>query len=114
MSIRKERVSNVIKQGIANILERDFTFSGLITVTDVKVSDDLKNAKIYVSVFLTEGKKDDVIKKINSEKKQIKFALGKKIYLKYMPEIHFYLDETIDKAERIENIFKQIHKDENK
>jgi ribosome-binding factor A len=112
MSIRTERVANVIKEGIANILEREFTGAGLITVTDVRVSDDLKNAKIYISVFLTEGKKEDVIKKLNFEKKQIKFALGKKIYLKYMPEIYFYLDESIDKAERIENIFKQIHKDE--
>ena len=114
MSIRTERVANVIKEGIANILERNFTLSGLVTVTDVKVSDDLKNARIYVSVFLTEGTKEDTIKKLNFEKKQIKFTLSKKVYLKYMPEISFYLDETMDKAERIENIFKQIHKDENK
>jgi len=113
MSIRTERVANVIKEGVASILERNLTLSGLITVTDVKISDDLKNAKIYVSVFLTEGNKEDTIKKLNFEKKQIKFALAKKVYLKYMPEISFYLDETIDKAERIENIFKQIHKDEN-
>jgi ribosome-binding factor A len=112
MSIRKERVSNVIKEGIATILERDFTLSGLVTITDVKMSDDLKNAKIYVSVFLAEGNKEDTIKKLNFEKKQIKFALGKKVYLKYVPEISFYLDESIDRAERIENIFKQIHKDE--
>jgi len=114
MSVRTERVANLIKQETAIILERElnFSLSGMVTVTSVKISDDLKNAKIYVSVFHQEGAKEDVVKKLNFEKKQVRFALSKKVYLKYMPEIFFYLDDTYDNAEHIENIFRQIHKDE--
>jgi len=114
MSIRTERVAAVIKQETALIIESQlhFSLSGMVTVTSVKLSDDLKNAKIYVSVFHQEGTKEDVVKKMNFEKKQIRFALSKKLYLKFMPEIFFYLDDSFDNAEKIENIFRQIHKDE--
>jgi len=115
MSIRTEKVAAVIKEGTAIVLERElnFTISGIVTVTDVKVSNDLRNAKIYVSIFHQEESKEDVIRKLNFEKKQIKFALSKRVYLKFMPEITFYLDETYDKAQRIDSLLKQIHKDEN-
>jgi ribosome-binding factor A len=114
MSIRTERVAALIRQETAIILERElhFRLPGMVTVTSVKVSDDLKNAKIYVSVFHQEGTKQEIIKKLNFEKKQIRFALSKKLYLKFMPEIFFYLDETFDEAEKLENLFRQIHKDE--
>jgi len=115
MSIRAEKVAAVIKQETAIVLERELHFSlhAMVTVTDVKISDDLKNARIFVSVFHPEGTKEEIVKKLNFEKKQIRFVLSKKLYLKFMPEISFYLDETFDNAEKIENLFRQIHKDEN-
>ena len=114
MSIRTERGAAEIKQQTAVVLERELHFSlpAIVTVTDVKLSEDLKNAKIYVSVFHQEGEKTDIVKKLNFEKKQIKYVLSKKLYLKFMPEIVFYLDDTYDNAERLENLFRQIHKDE--
>ncbi len=114
MSIRTERVAAVIKHETAVILEREihFRLPGMVTVTDARISADLKNARIYVSVFHPEGTKEEIVKKLNFEKKQIKFLLSKKLYLKFMPEIAFYLDDTYDNAEKIENIFRQIHKDE--
>lgn len=116
MSIRTEKVAEEIKHQIAGVLSRDLAELnlGLVTVTKVRVPADLKNAKIYLSFLGNKEPVDVCLEKINNRKKQIRMHLSSQIHLRFMPELAFYHDDTIEYANRIEEIIKEIHKDDDK
>ena len=82
--------------------------SALITVTQVSVSKDFSFARAFVSVFAT-GDKDAIIKKLEANKKEIRFRLGQQIrnQLRIVPELVFELDNSLDYIENIDNLLKQ-------
>ncbi len=114
MSIRTEKVAEEIKHQLAGILTRDLAelHLGLVTVTRVRISKDLKNAKIYLSFIGNKEPVDKCIEKVNNRKKQIRMHLGANMHLRFVPELDFYFDDTIEYASRIDEIIKEIHKDE--
>jgi ribosome-binding factor A len=73
------------------------------------MSPDLKIAKVYISVYGDKDKKKNSFSMIEAHKSSIRSMLGHSIRLRYTPELIFYLDETVDNAIKIENIFKKIH-----
>lgn len=114
MSVRIEKIAHMIKEEVSLIFLhklKDPAFS-ILTITDVKVTPDLKIAKIYVSVFEKE-KRELVLGKINAINKTIRTILAQKINIKSVPELHFYIDDTIDYVEKIENLFKKISENDN-
>jgi len=115
MSIRRDKVSNLIKEEISLIFLQKIQDPklGFVTVTRVKVTPDLKQAKIYFSVFEKELK-DECINKINDIKGFIRSELAKRLNIRYVPELFFYIDETLDYVEKMEEIFEKIHRDDNK
>ena len=115
MSHRVEKVEHLIKEEISLIFLRklqDPTL-GLLTITNVKLSPDLRVAKVYISVFEKE-KREFVLEKINSVTGYIRSELASKIRIRFIPELRFYIDDTLDYVEKIENLIKKIHKDDNK
>lgn len=115
MSHRIEKVENLIKEEISLIFLRklqDPAF-GLLTITNVKVSPDLHIAKVYVSVFEKE-KRAFVLEKITSVAGYIRSELASRVRIKFIPELRFYIDDTLDYVEKIEELIKKIHKDDNK
>jgi ribosome-binding factor A len=115
MPHRVEKVEHLIKEEISLIFLRklqDPTF-GLLTITNVKLSPDLRVAKVYISVFEKE-KREFVLEKINSVTGYIRSELASKIRIRFIPELRFYIDDTLDYVEKIENLIKKIHKDDNK
>ncbi len=114
MSIRTQRVAAVIKHEVSQIIDRDLRsdLMALVTVIDVRMSADLKVAKIYVSVFNSGSPKQEIVDRLKGHQKAIRSQIGAHLRLKFTPEIHFYLDETLDRVERIENLLKQIHKND--
>lgn len=119
MSRRTDRVEHLIKQEISLIILyklqdkfQDISF-GFVTVTSVKISPDLKIAKIYLSVFEKE-KRDFVIEKIRSHSGYIRSELASRIRIKFIPELKFFIDDTLDYVEKIEGLIKKIHEDDNK
>lgn len=114
MSIRTEKVAEEIKHQLAGILTRDLAelHLGLVTVTRVRISKDLKKAKIYLSFIGNKEPVDKCIEKVNNRKKQIRMHLGANMHLRFVPELDFYFDDTIEYASRIDEIIKEIHKDE--
>lgn len=114
MSIRTEKVAEEIRHQIAGVLTRDLAELnlGLVTVTQVRVSTDLKNAKVYLSFIGNKEPADVCIEKINNRKKQIRMHLSSKIHLRIMPELSFYHDDTMEYANRIDELIKEIHKDD--
>jgi ribosome-binding factor A len=81
-------------------------------VTEVTVTPDLRMARVHVSHF-NSGKTDDqVLEFLNGNAKEIRMAVGKSVRIKFTPEIRFYIDQSLDRVERIEELFKKIHEEE--
>ena len=111
---RQLRVGEMIKQALGMLFIRDEaklpTLSTKeITVTEVRMSPDLKTAKIFVMPL---GGKDaeDVVTKLKEFSFVIRKALSKKIVMKFLPKLFFVKDESFDYAEKIENLIKQTNK----
>lgn len=114
MSVRMEKVSSVVKHEISGILSREYNSReyGFITVTDVKMSADLKIAKIYISILDKGEVREKTLKVLENEKGHIRALLGSHVHLKYIPVLQFYIDETLDRVESINNIIKKIHEND--
>jgi ribosome-binding factor A len=113
MSHRIEKVENLIKQEISLIFLRklqDPAF-GFLTVTNVKMSPDLKIAKVYISV-LEKEKRESSLEKVKSVSGFIRSELASKIRIKFTPELKFFIDDTLDYVEKIEGLIKEIHKND--
>lgn len=111
---RVDKVEKLIKEEISYILlykmqDEDL---GFITVTDVKVSADLKIAKVYLSVLQKE-RRDFVLNKINQRLGHIRSELAHRISIKFVPELKFFIDDTLDYVEKIEGLINEIHKKNN-
>jgi len=116
MSVRSEKVGSLIKEELGLLLQRNFSMAdyGFLTVTEVLMSPDLKVAKVYVSIFGDKEKKKKSFAKLEAQKSSIRSMLGHAVRLRFTPEIIFYLDETLDKAMKLENIFHKIHENDPK
>jgi ribosome-binding factor A len=115
MSHRIDKIEHLIKEEISLIFLyklQDPALS-LLTITSVKVTPDLKLAKIYLSVFEKE-KRELVLERITASTGYIRTELAHRIRIRYVPELKFYIDDTIDYVEKIENLIKKIHKDDDK
>ena len=114
ISQRQLRVGEMIKQSLGMIFVRNETKipnleTNNITVTEVKMSQDLKIAKAYVLPL--GGKDADTIVNILKEFSfLIRRVLSKKITMKFLPKVLFAKDESFEYAEKIENLIKQINK----
>ncbi|MDI6767234.1 MAG: 30S ribosome-binding factor RbfA [Bacteroidota bacterium] len=114
MSLRTEKVAALIKEEVGMFLVKEYRDPayGLITVTDVHVTPDLRIAKIYISILGSSDVKMVTMQMLENHKGEIRSFIGSHIRLKFTPAIQFYIDETLDRVDRIEQIIKQIHKDE--
>lgn len=112
--MRAERVASVIKEEVGRMFQRWFSMeeAGLMTVTDVRVTPDLRQARIYVSVFGDAKRKEQSLKLLEEHKSAIRSEIGKAVRLRFTPEVAFLLDESMDHAMNLEAIFKKIHQDE--
>jgi len=113
-SQRQLRVGEMIKQALGMIFLRDEAKIGTfdtkeITVTEVRMSQDLKIAKAFV---LPLGGKNaqEIVDKLKEFSFVIRKVLSKKITMKYLPKLLFVKDESFDYAEKIENLIKQTNK----
>ena len=111
---RQLRVGEMIKQALGMLFIRDEAklpnlSTKEITVTEVRMSPDLKTAKIFV-MPLGGKNADDIIEKLKEFSFVIRKALSKKIVMKFLPKLYFVKDNSFDYAEKIENLIKQTNK----
>jgi ribosome-binding factor A len=114
-SIRVQKVQEEIKRTVGTILTTDVYDSklGFITVSKVKCSVDLRYAKIYVSIYEdTDKYKQSKLAQLKKRKGVIRGFLGKYVRFKHVPEIEFYLDDSLDYAEKIDKLIDEVHKEE--
>lgn len=105
---RSDRVSGLIQKVLSEILKRDIGDPRLkmATITEVEVSRNLKLARIYFTTPDGKQKKDAAIKGFNSARGFIKRILAHEIDLKYMPDIKFFYDDSLDYGEHIDELIK--------
>ena len=112
-SRRQKRVASLIKEQLSHLLIEGIqdSSSGLITITRVEMSPDLKTAHIYLSVF--GGEQDEAILELLEEKKgYLRKSIATKVKLKYNPLLIFSFDPNPDYEEKIDKLIKHIKKDE--
>lgn len=111
---RSDRVSALISREISKIIDyqmRD-TRIGMVTVTGVDLSNDLRNAKVYVSVLGSETEINTSVSALNSASNFIRARLGERIILRYLPTITFFYDPSTIEGMRMDKILDDIKKDQ--
>ena len=111
---RQLRVGEMIKQALGMLFIRDEAklpdlSTKEITVTEVRMSQDLKIAKIFV-MPLGGKNAEEIIEKLKKFAFVIRKVLSKKIVMKFLPKLYFVKDDSFDYAEKIENLIKQTYK----
>ena len=111
-SQRQMRVGEELRHLISNVLLRETFYDQIIetndiTITEVSVSPDLKNAKIYV-MPLGGKQKLEVVNSLNKVKGRIKKLISNSIKLRQIPKINFMIDESFENAKIIDDIIRKI------
>jgi ribosome-binding factor A len=115
---RQKQISGLIQEDINLIFQRlglNMINGGMVSISSVKVTPDLLEARIYLSVF-NAADNQNVLTKIQERAWEIKKELVARVknQLRRIPELKFFLDDTLDHAFKMEELFKQIKSDENK
>jgi len=115
MSHRPNRVGEQMKKELSDIIGRKIKDPriGFVTVTDVQVTGDLQQAKVFISVLGDDEQRENTLKGLAKAKGFIRSEIGHRIRLRKTPEIIFEFDESIDYGNKIENLLHQIHTDDN-
>ena len=110
-STRQQKVGRQLQRDLAEIFRQKGTavFGGaMITVTGVRISPDLSFAKVYISIF-PSAKTKDALEFITTSVKQIRGELGRRVskQLRIVPELAFYIDDSLDYIEHIDELLKK-------
>ena len=109
-STRQKKIGKLLQQDISEMFQRearDVTMGSMISVTVVRVSPDLSVAKVYLSIFPT-GKSDEIHKTITDSSSRLRYLLGTRVgkQLRIIPELHFYIDDSLDYLDNIDSLLK--------
>lgn len=115
---RTDRLNSEFKKEIYEIIARrlnDPAITEMVSVMKVVVSRDLSTAKVFVSVFSKDiEKRDKTFNAIKANAKRIRFELGGAMRIRTVPELTFILDDSMEYSDKINRIFAEIEKGENK
>jgi ribosome-binding factor A len=111
---RSEKVADLIQKEISQMLVKSIKDPriGFVTITRVTVSEDCRFAKVYFSVAGTLAEKESSMKGLDSAKGYVRKELGRRIRLRYTPEIMFQFDPSIEYAIHMEELIQSIHQEE--
>ena len=108
---RSKRVQELLLEEISRLIQFGLKDPriGFATVTGVDLTDNLNHARVYVIIIGDAEQKRGTLEGLQSARGYIRSALGKNLYLKYIPELSFHLDETAEKAQKISKILNELH-----
>lgn len=113
---RQKQIAEIVKRNMGIVLQQEGSYiygsEVLVTVTKVMMSPDLSLAKIYLSVYNTENKQA-VMLELDNELTRLRQLLGQRVrkQMRRIPEINFYLDDTLDEMYRLRSLFDRLHKE---
>ena len=111
MTRRTDRINGLLRQEISQLLSRDLNdprLSGIVSITRVETSNDLRHSEVYVSVLGNREVKNTVLRGINSAGGFMRRELGERLSLRYIPELKFTLDESMEEADHILRLMDQL------
>jgi len=108
---RSDRVAAAIREEVANFLAegvKDPRVTGLVTVTGVEMTRDLRHAKVFVSIMGEDSQRASTIEGLTSVQGFLRSRLARSLSLRVAPEVQFVMDESVARAARIETLLNQI------
>lgn len=115
---RQKQIAGLIQEEINTIFQRlglSFISGGMVSVSSVKITPDLLEARIYLSIFNADNKKE-ILKKIEDRQWEIKKELAARVktQLRRIPELRIFQDDTLDEVFKMEQLFNKIKSNETK
>jgi ribosome-binding factor A len=110
---RTERIEHQLLEILGEIVTKyiDLSHLGFITFTNAQISADFRHAKIFFSIINARLDRDDIIKGMNKLRGPFRKYLAPELHIKFIPELQFYFDETIEYSENIERLMSSIKTD---
>ena len=107
---RMRRINELIKREVSDLCERDITTDRgtLLTITGVETSPDLRHADVFVSVFGELKQTNEVMAQLAKQRVHFQQELAHRVKLKYTPVLHFKLDTTLQRADRVLHILQEL------
>jgi ribosome-binding factor A len=113
-SKRQKQIAELIKRNFSLILQDEGRYiygsTVLVTVTDVKITPDFANAKIYLSIYNTENKQEPILE-LRESYSRIKQVMASRLksHMRRIPEFDFFIDETVDEMYRVQALFERLY-----
>lgn len=109
-SNRSEKIASKVQTLVAEILQRNFSDDSLINSVSLVGAESRGGMQFVKLFFYAHADKDAVQKRLDEITKMVRFELAKKIDQKYVPEIRFVYDDTLERANRIEDLLNNLEK----
>ena len=110
--VRVSQIGEEIKRVISQLLRtkiKDPRISDMVSITEVRVTNDLSFAKVFVSVFGSEDEKNDTLEGLRNAEGFIKKEIGRNVKMRIMPKLIFELDDSVEESLRLEKILEEIN-----
>ena len=110
---RNLRVAELLQRELAMLVQQYTRDSemGLVTLSAIDVSPDLKNAKIFITCMGNTVNIEEIVSKLNEQSGQFRHDLGKVVKLRIMPKLNFQFDYTLERANRLSTLIDSLHVD---
>ena len=112
---RNDKIRKTLIKEIADIIQKklnDSRIGGVVSITDLEISHDNSYAKVFYSVFAPEEQKEQTIKAIEDDASKIRYEIGRRVRLRYTPELKFILDDSIERGAKVSELIDKISKGE--
>jgi ribosome-binding factor A len=111
-SLRLQRVRELLKREIGEVIRREFPVSeaGLVTVNDVDVSGDLHSAIVFISILGTAAQQKRGLGLLSQHRKRIQALVSRAVVLKYTPKLRFLMDDSVIRGNRVLQIIQELEK----
>ena len=110
--LRVRKIQEFIKQEVSRIILHELKDPrlGFVTVTDARITGDLREATVYVSLFGSDEEKKNTLAALSKAQGDIRSEVGKRLGIRYSPQIEFKEDESLEYGMKIESILHDIEK----
>ncbi len=111
-SLRLQRVRELLKREIGEVIRREFPVheAGLVTVNDVDVAGDLHSALVFISILGSPEQQKRGISLLTQHRKRIQGLVGRTVVLKYTPKLRFLMDDSVVRGNRVLQIIEELEK----
>lgn len=114
-SLRQQRVRELLKREIGEVIRRNYSLEryGLITVSEVQMGSDLKSARVFIGVIGDKEQRQRAVRRLQKDRAAIQQGIAGRVILKYLPRLRFVLDASLERGDRVLEVMKELEQPEN-